>query len=667
MKRYPNPKLMMFVLALALSLLAVAFGRLPQVGAAVAPNPTCTMNPVVTNNGNSGTGTLQQAVLDACAGSTITFANNVTGTIFLPGGQITIDKNLTIQGPGANLLTVQNTAAQSVTSRVFLVNAGVTATISGLTISGGSVTDTGNGILNNGTLTVTNSTISNNSANSGGGIYNSNLDSILNVANSTIQNNAAQKGGGIYNFLGTVNITNSTINNNDVDLAGGGIYSTGVLTFGVINITNSTISTNTVGNFGGSGGGIYNVSSSTVNCRNTIIAGNNGPIRDFFGTLTSQGDNLIGVISGTTIVGDTTGNLLNQNAMLGPLQDNGGPTKTMALLPGSPAIDQGRAANNPVTMNPIITDQRNYTRPFDNPAIANITGGDGSDIGAYEANSSPTAVKLGAVNVTAQDGGVFIEWDTGFEVNNLGFNLYREVDGQRTRITAQLIAGSALTDGPGTSLLAGHRYFWADSPPKGKTIRYWLEDLDLDGTSTLSGPYYVSYAQPSSAAAAQRRSALISQIGIGQAQMANGLGSAPLARAARLATPTAVTLQLQSDLDAKPAVKIAVKQEGFFLVTQSELLRAGLDPKSDPRRLQLFVDGVEQPIRVTGEQDGSFDADDAVEFYGIGLDTPSTDTRVYWLVEGRSRTARGFGFATDETGDCVAESAVEVATTGQRR
>ncbi len=100
MKRYPNHKLMMFVLVLALSLLVVTFGRLPRVRAEVAPSPTCTMDPVVTTNANSGAGSLRQAVIDACAGSTITFAESATGPIFLSAGQITIDKNLTIQGPG---------------------------------------------------------------------------------------------------------------------------------------------------------------------------------------------------------------------------------------------------------------------------------------------------------------------------------------------------------------------------------------------------------------------------------------------------------------------------------------------------------------------------------------------------------------------------------------
>jgi hypothetical protein len=81
-------------------------------------------------------------------------------------------------------------------------------------------------------------------------------------------------------------------------------------------------------------------------------------------------------------------------------------------------------------------------------------------------------------------------------------------------------------------------------------------------------------------------------------------------------------------------MKFSVREDGWFRVTQPELVRAGLDSRTDPRFLQLFVDGREQPVLVTGEKDGRFDTSDAVEFYGIGLDTPSTDTRAYWLIAG---------------------------------
>ncbi|NOT62858.1 MAG: hypothetical protein HOP19_21830, partial [Acidobacteria bacterium] len=337
------------------------------------PNPTVQ----VMNNADSGPGSLRQAVIDVCPNGLITFANTVVSPIALSGGQITIDKNLTIQGPGANLLTVQNTAAASATSRVFLVNSGVTATISGLTISGANVSGgtAGGGIRNLGTLTVTDSTISGNSANSGGGI--SNTSGTLTVTNSTISNNSAPNGGsGIFNSS-TLNVTNATISNNSTTTGSGG----GIFNSGTSNVTNATISNNSAPT--GSGGGIFNGGGGTVNARNSIIAGNTalvGP--DLTVTLTSQGYNLIGNTSGATISGGSN-DITGMSPMLGSLAFNGGPTQTLALLAGSPALDKGSAANNPVTMSPITTDQRGLPRPVE-LATANAMGGNGSDIGAYE-------------------------------------------------------------------------------------------------------------------------------------------------------------------------------------------------------------------------------------------------------------------------------------------
>jgi parallel beta-helix repeat protein len=270
--------------------------------------------------------------------------------------------------------------------------------------------------------------------------------------------------------------------------------------------------------------------------------------------------------------------------------------------------------------------------------VATATDADGNTSEFTSVNvgvvGNPTAVKLAGFTATAHENSVLLNWKTGFEVDNLGFNVYREVDGTRNRITPQLIAGSALSDGPGTSLLSGHSYYWADTPPVGNAVRYWLEDIDLSGKSTYNGPYSITTASARSAEEAQRRSELISQIGVRQGVLENGLGSAPLLRLAPVATVTADGLQWQHDLATKPAVKIGVKAEGVYRLTQPELLAAGLDPKVDPRRLQLFVDGVEQTIKVTGEQDGRFDAGDTVEFFGVGLDVASTDSRVYWLVAG---------------------------------
>jgi len=131
----------------------------------------------------------------------------------------------------------------------------------------------------------------------------------------------------------------------------------------------------------GSGGGIYNDQGQTVSL-NSLVAANRastaGP--DVAGLITSQGYNLVGATNGSRgwMAADLTGNTnAPLNPMLGPLRDNGGPTFTMAPLPGSPAIDQGQSGG-------LATDQRGRPRRIDKGAASNAIGGDASDIGAYE-------------------------------------------------------------------------------------------------------------------------------------------------------------------------------------------------------------------------------------------------------------------------------------------
>jgi len=233
---------------------------------------SCFSGLTVTTNADSGPGSLRQVVADVCTDGTIAFdMNQVVSPISLSTGQITIGKNLTIQGPGANLLTVRNTAAASATSRVFNVSSNVNATISGLTISGGNVSSgSGGGILygTNSTVTVTDSTITGNSASGGAGISNSS-GGTLTVIDSTISGNTAGNlgGGGIFSGSGGLNVINSTISGNSASDGGGG----GIANGGTGNLTNATISNNSASG-GAGGGGIRNV--GTLNSRNSIIGGN---------------------------------------------------------------------------------------------------------------------------------------------------------------------------------------------------------------------------------------------------------------------------------------------------------------------------------------------------------------------------------------------------------
>lgn len=143
--------------------------------------PGCSaINRIVNNNNDGGTDSLRDVIANVCAGSTITFAPNVTGIIYLTSGDLLINKSLTINGPGANLLSVQRNAPTSGFGILRIAPASVIVNISGLTISNGFANGAydsglafGGGISNIGALTLTNAVVSNNTAgDGGGGIYN---------------------------------------------------------------------------------------------------------------------------------------------------------------------------------------------------------------------------------------------------------------------------------------------------------------------------------------------------------------------------------------------------------------------------------------------------------------------------------------------------------------
>jgi len=262
--------------------------------------------------------------------------------------------------------------------------------------------------------------------------------------------------------------------------------------------------------------------------------------------------------------------------------------------------------------------------------------------------ANPTEVKLSHFNAASFSDGVQLNWESGFEVNNLGYHLYREQQGKRTRVTPLAIAGSALTVGPGARLSAGYSYSWFD--PKGTPdTLYYLEAIDLNGERATVGPIYPYGGSSRFVSPRNARAVLLNEI------RASSMATSPtnpglpnvaewpsaMKASARSETikvnPT--TLTVQQAIAAGKAVKIQVRQNGWYRLTQPELVAAGLDSPSDARMLQLYVDGEEVPITLSSSGP-KFNAADTLEFYGVGLDTPTTDTRTYWLINGSSAGKR---------------------------
>ena len=222
---------------------------------------------------------------NANPGSTIQFG--VTGAINLGSG-LTISSNLTITGPGASSVAVKGGGSSSNFSVFTVNNSGVTASISGLTISNGNASF-GGGVNNAGNLTLTNDRISGNSAQDGAGVYNSGTATLT---NDTISGNSASYyGGGVCNdYHGTATLTNDTISGNSASYYGGGVcndYS------GTATLTNDTIS----GNSAYDGGGVDN--DGTVALTNVTLSGNSaqyggGVCNDYHGTATLTNDTISG-------------------------------------------------------------------------------------------------------------------------------------------------------------------------------------------------------------------------------------------------------------------------------------------------------------------------------------------------------------------------------------
>jgi hypothetical protein len=283
-----------------------------------------------------------------------------------------------LSSDGATILTNCTVSGNNAKYGGGLYNNGGTLALTDATVSGNSASLYGGGLFNkDGTATLTDATVSGNSANAGGGLFNYNGGATT-LTNCTVSGNTAKYGGGLYNVGGTTTLIDATVSGNAANAAAGGLFNKD----GTITLTNATVNGNSANSGGGlftykggtttltnctvsgntanAGGGLFN-NVGTTTLTNTIAAGNTGG--DVQGALdAASADNVVGNASGLTGISD--GNQCNRvgtpqapiDPLLAPLGDFGGPTQTMALLPGSPALGGGTATGAPTT------DQRGLPR-----------------------------------------------------------------------------------------------------------------------------------------------------------------------------------------------------------------------------------------------------------------------------------------------------------------
>jgi PKD domain len=421
-----------------------------------------------------------------------TFAANIGGGIRnFNGGTLTVSTSTFVSNTGftfSGLGTGSTPYSTLVGSGIYNTEGGV-ATVRGSTFSDNS----GSAIFNyrnvsDGTVPtviITGSTFSGNQAGAGGGIWN--YSGNVQVDSSTFSHNSASgltfsAGGGIDVYPGgRLTVSNSTFSDNQAGYDAAGVYVSGSGGYGGgisisdnyaanATIINSTFSGNRSFNYGGgmfqirstvtvtsstffgnsattnAGGGIW-VGDVGLTIGNTIIAGNTGPAGpNVLGPVTSNGYNLIANTSGSNGFGAT--DLLGLSPMLAPLGDYGGSTPTMALLPGSPAIDAGGNALVPVG---VTTDQRGV-------GYARVKHGT-VDIGAFEFNHSPfasaggpyTIMEGGSLTLDASassdpDGDpLTYSWDVN------GDGVFGDATGVNPTLTRAQLVALGINDGPHTN------------------------------------------------------------------------------------------------------------------------------------------------------------------------------------------------------------------------
>ena len=462
----------------------------------------------VTNILDMGVGSLRQAIADAngsMGADIIQFDSSLNGTtIGLTSGELLITDSLTINGLGANNLTIARTVLFP-EFRIFNIDDGNASifdvTINDLTITGGFLSgndfpdNSGGGIFNAEDLTLNDAIVTGNVAVNGGGIengyqaalsinsstismnsafvYGGGIDNVVGsvtIENSTIADNeAGEDGGGIHNLYGSVNINKSTINNNQADDDGGGIDNY----YGTLTIENTTISNNAAGEDGG-GIGIDGENSTTLIDRSAIAdnsAGDDGGgIQNDDGTLTVTNSTISGnnaedigggIYSDTNLYGITTG-IINSTISGNTASYYGG---GIANYAGLTVISNSTVTNNEAPDglgSGIASYSDNYTATLVGNSI--ISGNVNSDVDVLPDSGSNSFFSSGG-NIIGTGNAVDAFTETGDQTgitdpllgplaNNGGF-MTGAMDSQTPILTHNLLEGSpALDNGLNTNVPA---------------------------------------------------------------------------------------------------------------------------------------------------------------------------------------------------------------------
>lgn len=343
-----------------------------------------------------------------------------------------------------------------------------------------------------------------------------------------------------------------------------------------------------------------------------------------------QGDPTTGASSGRSGATESTGTTITLTTIINGL------TVDILAVEGNVAVSAA---------SPSRTNQWNVT-----------SGSSGTDVRGYGSTYAPTgssttlnytldtadhwvvsAVGLRPAGLTSEEvsefaaapagGGVELSWRAGWDASTLGYRIWREWGGERTLVTPEVIAGSFLLHGR-ERLEAGHSFAWRDDGGRPGDL-YLLERLGLDGRTEV-----VASARSSGREVRRTLRPSSPTLGAVAAAVAPPARVRPYIPGSTPAGSGPESEATQFWLAGQPAVKIGVRETGWYRIPALDLVAAGmpLEVTALPR-LRLFADGQEVAMRVTPGRSGQrLDADSAIEFWGEGLNSPHADARVYWLV-----------------------------------
>ena len=241
------------------------------------------------------------------------------------------------------------------------------------------------------------------------------------------------------------------------------------------------------------------------------------------------------------------------------------------------------------------------------------------------------AVVIDSTEALTDGNGVYLRWSTSRETDNLGFSVIRINGGKSEFVDNHFIAGSWITAKHETVVGANYDLFDANGTAQS---HYVIESFELNGKRSYTEPIVPSFAADLSGVSGSSSQDLLRR-----KEQATGLVisndlvyskdvQSAIDEGSQLADPVT-----QKWLASQPGAKIAVRQTGVYRVTRSQLAAAGFNVNADVNLWQLYSDGVEQAIIV--DPNGNY-----IDFYGNGIDTVESDTRIYYLVVGNQSGRR---------------------------